>query len=269
MLLVLDVGNTNTVIGVFDGDMLIDHWRVGTYHDRTADEYGVLFKDLLGFGNLSCDDLDGISVSCVVPPLLPALLEAGGKFFGVEALVVSPGIKTGMPIHVDNPREVGADRIVNAVAAFETLKTAVIVVDFGTATTFDFVTSKGTFEGGLISPGLTISMEALFKTASKLPRVELARPKKVIGKSTVTAMQSGVVFGYAGLVDSVVDRIKEEVKKDWPDEPEPKIIATGGLAKLLAPETKAIKEIDEHLTLRGLQIIYNRNRSEKMVVSSE
>jgi type III pantothenate kinase len=192
---------------------------------------------------------------------MPSLLEAGKRLFEAEALVVSPGIKTGMSIHVDNPREVGADRIVNAVAAYESCGTAVIVVDFGTATTFDFVTSEGTFEGGVIAPGLSISTEALFKTASKLPRVELMRPKRTIGKSTVAAMQSGIVFGYAGMVDSVVDRIREEVKKDRPDEPEPRTIATGGLAKLLAPETRHIKDIDEHLTLRGLQIIYQRNRS--------
>lgn len=262
MLLVLDVGNTNTVIGVFEGDRLVNHWRVGTYRDRTADEYGIQFRELLDFGGHACEDMDGISISCVVPPVLPVLLDLAGKFLKIEPLVISPGVKTGMPIHVDNPREVGADRIVNAVAAYASCKTAVIVVDFGTATTFDFVTSNGTFEGGVISPGLMISTEALFQQASKLPRVELTRPRKVIGKNTVNAMQSGIVFGYAGLVDALADRVREEVKKDFPAEPEPRIIATGGLAKLLAPESKAIDEIDEHLTLRGLQIIYERNRQD-------
>jgi len=261
MLLVIDVGNTNTVIGVFEGDTLKRDWRVVTRRDRTADEYGILFKQLLGLAGLECSDIEGISISCVVPPLLPALTDLSRNFFGVpDPLVVSPGVKTGISVRVDNPREVGADRIVNAVAAFEVHKTAMIVIDFGTATTFDFVTSKGVFEGGVIAPGLAISTEALFREASKLPRVELTRPKRVIGKSTVTAMQSGIIFGYAGMVDAMVDRIRDEVRREWPDEPEPRVIATGGLAALLAPESRTIKDIDQDLTLRGLQIIYQRNR---------
>lgn len=261
MLLVLDAGNTNTVIGVFDGDALVDHWRLGTFRERTVDEYGILVKELLQFGDLNCADIDGISISCVVPPLLPTLVAVGRKFFGVEPLVVEPGIKTGLPIHVDNPREVGADRIVNAVAAYTACRSAVIVIDFGTATTFDVVSAGGAFEGGIIAPGLMISTEALVKGASKLPRVELARPKSVIGKNTVAAMQSGIIFGYAGLVDSLLDRLKEEIKEKWPKDPAPRIIATGGLAGLLAPETRSVTEIDEHLTLRGLQIIYNLNQA--------
>jgi type III pantothenate kinase len=263
MLLVIDVGNTNTVLGVYDGAKLVRDWRVVTRRDRTADEYGLQFKHLLSLAELECGDIEGISISCVVPPLLPVLLEVGRNFFGIaDPLVVSPGVKTGISVHVDNPREVGADRIVNAVAAFETWRTAVIVVDFGTATTFDYVSSKGVFEGGIIAPGLAISTEALFKEASKLPRVELTRPRRVIGKSTVAAMQSGIVFGYAGMVDAMIDRIKDEARRDWPDEPEPKVVATGGLATLLAPETRSIHEVDPDLTLRGLQIIYQRNREQ-------
>lgn len=263
MLLVIDVGNTNTVIGVFAGDRLVTHWRVVTRRDRTADEYVILLKELLQIAELSCKDIEGVIISCVVPPLLPSLLELSRKSFAVEPIVVSPGIKTGMPIHVDNPREVGADRIVDAVAAFESVKSAVIVVDFGTATTFDFVASAGVFEGGAIVPGLAISTEALFREASKLPRVELTRPRHVIGKNTISALQSGIIFGYAGLVDAMVQRMQEEIKLEWPSEPAPEIVATGGLAAVIVPETRTIKTIDENLTLRGLQILYQRNREEK------
>ena len=262
MLLVIDVGNTNMVLGVFKDGELVSHWRVGTRRERTMDEFGILFMELLLIAGFKFKDFDGVSVSCVVPPLRPALFEVCRKFFRRDPLIVGPGVKTGMPIQVDNPREVGADRIVNAVAAYERCRRGVIVVDFGTATTFDFINSKGAFEGGVISPGLAISMEALFQEASKLPRVELERPRSVIGKSTVTAMQSGIVFGYAGMVDSMIDRIRYEIGEQWPDEPEPAIISTGGLARLLAGETKHINEVDDHLTLDGLRIIYERNQKE-------
>jgi type III pantothenate kinase len=261
MLLVLDVGNTNTVIGVFEGERLVTHWRVGTQRDKTADEYGILFMELLLIAGLSVKDFEGIAISSVVPPVLPVLVELCRKFFRQEPLVVGPGVKTGMPIHVDNPKEVGADRIVNAIAAYDRAAGAVIVLDFGTATTIDYISSKGAFEGGIIAPGLAISMEALFQGASKLPRIELIRPRQVIGKSTVAAMQSGIVFGYAGLVDSLVDRIREEVKSLFLSEPEARVLATGGLAPLIAPETRTIMEVDEHLTLKGLQILYQRNRN--------
>ncbi len=263
MLLVIDVGNTTTVIGIFDGEELVESWRVGTQVERTTDEYGILFKELLVFSKVRRKDIDGIIISCVVPPLRPSLEGLARKYFNLEPLIVEPGIRTGMPIHIDNPREVGADRIVNAVAGYHKYKTSLIIIDFGTATTFDFISSKGAYEGGVIAPGLVISAEALFREASKLPRVELLRPKNVIGKNTITAMQSGIVLGYAGLVENIVQRMKEEIKKSYPDEPEPKVIATGGLARLIANETNCIQEVDENLTLEGLRILYWLNQEEQ------
>ncbi len=262
MLVFLDVGNTNTVIGLFEGDELKVRWRIRTGRGVTSDEYGIFFSELLRTTDFEKKDIEGVGIACVVPPVLPSLIEWSRKSLAVEPMVVSPGIKTGMPIHVDNPREVGADRIVNAVAAYERYKTAVIIVDFGTATTIDFVSSRGVFEGGIIAPGMAISTEALFKSASKLPRVELMRPPRVIGKNTVNAMQSGIVFGYAGLVDALVGRIKKEVSLEWPDEPDPVVVASGGLSSLFSEVAETIGEIDEFLTLQGLRIIYARNRQE-------
>ncbi len=263
MLLVLDVGNTNTVIGIYDGDKLLENWRVGTAMWRTTDEFGIMFKELLVFSKVRRRQINGMIISCVVPPLLPSLEGLGQKYFNLNPLIVEPGIKTGMPINMDNPREVGADRIVNAVAAYERHRTSLIIIDFGTATTFDFVSHQGAYEGGAISPGLSISTEALFKEASKLPRVELAKPQAVIGKNTIEAMQSGILYGYAGLVDAVVERMKDEIKTDYPDEPEPKVVATGGLASLVGAESKTIEEVDENLTLQGLKIIFRRNHEQK------
>ena len=263
MLLVIDVGNTTTVIGIFDGEELIESWRVGTQVERTTDEYGILFKELLVFSKVRRQDIDGMIISCVVPPLRSSLIGLGRKYFNIEPIIVEPGIRTGMPIHIDNPREVGADRVVNAVAGYHKYKTTLIIIDFGTATTFDFISSQGAYEGGIIAPGLRISAEALFREASKLPRVELVRPKSVIGKNTITAMQSGIIYGYAGLVDSIVERMKEEIKKNYPLEPEPKVIATGGLAELIAGETKSIDRVDENLTLEGLRILFWLNQEEK------
>lgn len=254
LIFVMDVGNTNTVIGIYKGEQLMQDWRLGTVKARTTDEYGVMIKDLFNFSKFRTEDIEGVIISCVVPPMVNMLEELSRKYFHIEALFVGPGIKTGMPLLLDNPREVGADRIVNAVAAYEKWKRELIVVDFGTATTFDYITAKGEYAGGVIAPGLSISAEALFREASKLPRVDLHKPDTVIGKNTIHSMQSGIIFGYAGLVDYIVARMKKELNSS------PKVVATGGLAKLIAPETESIEEIDEFLTLEGLKIIYYRNR---------
>lgn len=256
MLLVIDVGNTNTVLGLFEGDTLIHDWRLRTVADHTVDEYGMLIYTLYKSSKISSQDISDIIISCVVPPMLNILEPLCEKYFHLKPIIVGPGIKTGMPIYYDNPREVGADRIVNAVAAYEKFHRDLIVVDFGTATTFDYVSTRGEYMGGCIAPGLAISSEALFERAAKLPRIELVKPKVVVAKDTVTSMQAGFIFGYAGLVDGIVERIKGEVKGN------PKVVATGGLARVVAPETKTIEEIDDMLTLRGLHIIYHRNRPE-------
>jgi len=253
MLLVIDVGNTNTVLGLYDGDELVHDWRIRTVTDHTVDEYGMLIYNLYKNSKVRPRAIKDIIISCVVPTMLNILLPLCKKYFNVKPIIIEPGIKTGMPILYDNPREVGADRIVNAVAAYEKYGGDIIIVDFGTATTFDYVSKKGEYMGGCISPGIMIASEALFNKAAKLPRVEIARPKSVIGKDTVSSMQAGILFGYAGLVDGLVNRIKTEVKSD------PKVIATGGLAGVIAAETKSINIVDEMLTLEGLRIIYKRN----------
>ena len=254
MLLVLDVGNTNTVLGVFDGDKLVQDWRIRTEEDGTVDEYGILITNLYFSSKIAVRDIKAIVVSCVVPPLLTTIEELCRKYFNIKPLIVGPGIKTGMPIYYDNPKEVGADRIVNAVAAYEKHQQSLIIVDFGTATTFDYVSQKGEYQGGAIAPGIIISSEALFKRASKLPHVEFIKPKFVVGKDTVSSMQAGIVFGYASLVDGIVERIIKEVKST------PKVIATGGLAFLIASVSETITEVDEYLALKGLRILYERNR---------
>jgi type III pantothenate kinase len=254
MLLVIDVGNTNTVVGVFDGEKLVQSWRVRTVANHTVDEYGMLIYSLYKSSKISTRSIRDIIISCVVPPMLNILEPLCEKYFHVKPLIVEPGIKTGMPIHYDNPREVGADRIVNAVAAFEKYKTDLIIVDFGTATTFDYVSVKGEYLGGCIAPGIVISSEALFERASKLPRVEFKKPKTIIAKDTISSMQAGIMFGYAGLVDGIVERIKAEVKSN------PKVIATGGLAGVIAPETRSIEIVEENLTLEGLRIIHLKNQ---------
>ncbi|HOJ51515.1 MAG TPA: type III pantothenate kinase [Syntrophales bacterium] len=256
MLLVIDVGNTNTVLGIFDGDKLVHDWRIRTVTDHTVDEYGMLIYMLYKSSQINSQHITDIIISCVVPPMLNILEPLCEKYFHLKPLIVGPGIKTGMPIFYDNPREVGADRIVNAVAAYEKYRRDLIVVDFGTATTFDYISPRGEYMGGCIAPGLMISSEALFERAAKLPRVELVKPKVVVAKDTVSSMQAGIIYGYAGLVDGIVERIKTEVKGN------PKVIATGGLARVVAPETKSIEEIDDMLTLKGLYLIYQRNRSE-------
>ena len=253
-LLVVDVGNTNVVLGIYRGDVLAGSWRLATARERTADEYGILTKQLIGdvAGNL-----DGAIVSSVVPPLNSAFAGMIEQHFGIEPLFVEPGVKTGIAIHVDNPQEVGADRIVNCVAAFERYGGPTIIVDFGTATTFDVVTANAEYVGGVIAPGLNISAEALFARASRLPRVDIRRPPTVIGTNTVVNMQSGLYFGYLGLVDGILARMKSELP------PLKKILATGGLAALLARDSEYIEEVLDDLTLEGLKIIYDRNRAQQ------
>ncbi|MEI6609570.1 MAG: type III pantothenate kinase [Deltaproteobacteria bacterium] len=256
MLLVIDVGNTNTVLGLYDGDKLMHDWRIRTEIDHTIDEYGVLIYNLYQSIRMNAKEIKSVTaiiISCVVPPMLNILEPLCVKYFKIIPLIVGPGIKTGMPIFYDNPKEVGADRIVNAVAAFDKYRRESIIVDFGTATTFDYVSAKGEYMGGCIAPGIVISSEALFTRASKLPRVEFSKPKTVITKDTVSAIQAGIMFGYAGLVDGIVERMKAEVKT------KPTVIATGGLARIVAPETKSIEKIEEMLTLEGLRLIYNLN----------
>jgi type III pantothenate kinase len=248
-VLVIDAGNTNIVLGLFEGEELRSSWRLATARERTSDEYGILAQQLIG-----SVPLEGAMIASVVPPINGVISSMVQKFFQVEPLFVEPGIKTGIAIHVDNPLEVGADRIVNCVAAYETYGGPAIIVDFGTATTFDVVTADAKYVGGVIAPGLTISAEALFARAARLPRVDIKRPPHVIGTNTVVNMQSGIFFGYLGLVDGILGRMREEV------EGLKTIVATGGLAPLLAAESEFIEHVDETLTLRGLKIIYERNR---------
>lgn len=259
MLLVLDVGNTNTVLGVFemndDGHYaeLRAHWRVTTNRTQTVDEYGVLFRNLFEMSGIDLGPLSGIVVSSVVPPLDSTLRDVCEKYFNAKALFIEPGVKTGMPVHYDNPSEVGADRIVNSVAAFEKYGGPIIAVDFGTATTFDCVSAKGEYMGGVICPGIGISAEALFQRTARLPRVDIRRPAKVIGTNTVASMQSGLFYGYLALVDGIIQRLLPEMGKDT------KVIATGGLAPLIGEHSEYIKNVDDLLTLDGLRIIYERH----------
>lgn len=256
-LLVVDVGNTNIVLGIYRGDELVNSWRLATARDRTADEYGILAAQLIGtdFDGPVYGSIGGAIVSSVVPPLNGAMRWMIEKYFGIEALFVEPGVKTGIAIHTDNPQEVGADRIVNCVAAYERFGGPTVIVDFGTATTFDLVTADGQYVGGVIAPGLNISAEALFARAARLPRVDIKRPPHVIGTNTVVNMQSGLYFGYLGLVDGILARIKHEVSGIK------RVIATGGLAPLFAEDSEYIDEIAAELTLEGLKIIYDRNRA--------
>ncbi|SCC49055.1 pantothenate kinase [Priestia flexa] len=253
MIFVLDVGNTNTVLGVYDGDELKYHWRIETSRNKTEDEYGMTIKALLEHVGLSFKDIHGIIISSVVPPIMFALERMCQKYFHLKPLIVGPGIKTGLNIKYENPREVGADRIVNAVAGIKLYGSPLIIVDFGTATTYCYIDEDKQYMGGAIAPGINISTEALYSRASKLPRIEIARPNSIVGKNTVSAMQAGILYGYVGQVEGIVTRMKEQSNVN------PKVIATGGLATLIAKESDIIDIVDPFLTLKGLQIIYTKN----------
>ncbi|KAF1083789.1 Type III pantothenate kinase [Sporotomaculum syntrophicum] len=254
MILVFDVGNTNIVLGVFKEQELVEHWRLSTAPHRTSDEFGVLLRELFQSSTVSMTDIKGTILSSVVPTVNPTLERTCQKCFGLTPYTVGPGTKTGMPIKYDNPREVGADRIVNAVAGYEQYGGPLIIVDFGTATTFCVVSDKGEYLGGAIAPGIGISTEALFARAAKLPRVELHKPPSIIGKNTVNSMQSGIIYGFVGQVNEIVRRMKMEIGGD------PFVVATGGLAELIAVETSIIDRVDKFITLNGLRIIYERNQ---------
>lgn len=258
LLLAVDVGNTNVVLGIYDLTQgpdapLICSWRLATSRERTVDEYGLSALALMRHQGIEAKQIKHVAISCVVPPLHPVLMSLSKAYFGVDAFYVEPGVKTGVKVLIDNPAELGADRLVNAVAGIEKFGAPLIVVDFGTATTFDVINAKKEYLGGLICPGLKISADALFQRASRLPRVEIAEPERLVGRNTVQAMQSGIFYGYVGMVDGILDRLRSEC-------PEAKVAATGGLARVIAPHTKHIKHIAQDLTLDGLRILWFRNQ---------
>lgn len=257
MLLVIDVGNTNIVFGVYNKEELLYNWRITSDKDRTSDEYGLLFDQIFKFNNLKSEDVENIIISSVVPNLMHTLPTMSRRYFNIDPLVVGPGIKTGIDIKYDNPKEVGADRIVNAIAGYEKYGGPLIIVDSGTAITFDAVGEDGSYLGGVITPGIKISSEALFLRTAKLPKVELAKPAKIIGKNTVNSIQSGLVYGYIGMIDYIIEKMIKEMR---PIGKEIKVVATGGFTSLISNESKYIEIIDSLLTLEGLRIIYERNK---------
>jgi len=253
MLLAIDIGNTNIVLGLYKDEQLCSHWRLSARIGRTADEWGMLLLNLFSHDHLDYHDVKAIAVSSVVPPVMPIIEEMARQYFQIEPLVVGPGVKTGMPILYDNPREVGADRIVNAVAGYELYGGPLLIVDFGTATTFCVVNEKGEYLGGAITAGIDSAMEALFQRTAKLPRVELVKPSKVIGRNTVSSMQSGLYYGFIGQIEGIIGKISEEIGL------EPFVVVTGGISRFIARESAMIDKEDPFLTLEGLRIIYNRN----------
>lgn len=253
MILVIDVGNTNIVLGLYRGKELLHHYRISTDRTATTDEYGMKVYSLFQHAGVRVEEIDGVIISSVVPPLMHTLEKLCDKYIKRTPLVVGPGLKTGLNIRYENPREVGADRIVNSVAGIELYGAPLIIVDFGTATTLDYIDEEARYLGGAIAPGIGISTEALYEHAAKLPRIELARPKSTVGRNPVTSMQAGIVFGFAGQVDGIVERIREEFGTD------PQVVATGGLAGMIASESRTIEVVNPLLTLEGLRLIYERN----------
>jgi type III pantothenate kinase len=253
MLLTIDVGNTNTVLGVFDRDSLVVHWRLTTRREQTADEYGVLVRNLFSTSGLEPGQIDAVALASVVPPLTPVLVALSRQYLGQDPLVVGPGVRTGMPILYEPPGDVGADRIVNGVAAFAAFGGPVVVLDFGTATTLDVISRRGEYAGGVICPGIGISADALFQRAARLPRVDVRHPGRVVGRSTVASMQSGLYFGYAAMCEGLIARVRTELGEPV------RVVATGGLAQSLAPEIPSIEAVDPVLTLTGLRLVWERN----------
>lgn len=254
MLLVFDIGNTQTVVGVFLGERIVANWKLATDRQRTVDEYGVLLKNLFRDSDLETNKIKAAVLSSVVPPVTGVFERMVAKYFSVHPLVVGPGIKTGLAFRYENPREVGADRVVNAVAAIRLYGSPLIVVDFGTATTFCAIAPNGEYHGGAVAPGLGISSEALFQWTAKLPRIEIEKPKSIIGKNTIHAMQAGIFYGYLGLVEGIISRMKTEMNCN------PLIVATGDFAGLIGDNTKMINRVDPNLTLQGLRYIYELNK---------